>query len=45
MRLLQDMAPAVKTLQEAHEASLLYDEVEDAPVEGASDSGEQETDR
>ena len=26
MGLLQDMTPVVKTLQEAHEASLLYDE-------------------
>ena len=29
-----------KTLQEAHEASRLYNEDEDAPVESASDSGE-----
>ena len=42
MRLVQEMAPVVKTLQDAHEASLLYDEDEDAPVESASDSGEHE---
>ena len=44
MGLVQDMAPVVKTLQEVHEASLLYDEDEDAPVESASDSGEHEVD-
>ena len=38
------MAPVVKTLQEAHEASLLYDEDEDGPVKSASDSGEHEVD-
>ena len=38
-RLVQDMAPVGKTLQEAHEASLLYDE-----DEVASDSGEHEAD-
>ena len=37
MGLVEDMAPVVKTLQEAHEASLLYDEDEDALVESASD--------
>ena len=40
MGLVQDMAPVVKTLQEAHQASLLYNENEDAPVESSSDSGE-----
>lgn len=44
MGLVQDMAPVVKTLQEAHEASLLYDEDEDAPVESASDRDEHEVD-
>ena len=39
MGLVQDMSPVVKTLQEAHEASLLYDE-----DEVASDSGEHEAD-
>ena len=39
MGLVQDVAPVVKTLQEAHEASLLYDE-----DEVASDSGEHEAD-
>ena len=34
------MAP----LQEAHKASLLYDEDEDVPVQSASDSGEHEVD-
>ena len=40
MGLVQEMAPVVKTLWDAHEVSLLYDEDEDAPVESASDSGE-----
>ena len=44
MGLVQDMAHMVETLQEAHEASLLYDKDEDIPVESASDSGEQEVD-
>ena len=44
MGLVQDMAPVVKTLQEAHEASLLYGEDEDATVESASDCGEHEVD-
>ena len=44
MGLVQDMAPVVKTLQESHEASLLYDEDEDVPVESASDGGEHEVD-
>ena len=34
----------LKTLQEAHEASLLYDEDEDAPLESTSNSGEHEVD-
>ena len=44
MGLVQDMAPVVKTLQEAHEASLLYDGDEDDPIESASDNGEHEAD-
>ena len=44
MGLVQDMAPVVKTLQEAHEASLLYDDDGDAPDDNASDSGEHEVD-
>ena len=44
MGLVQDMAPVVKTLQEAHDASLVHDEDEDASVESASDSGEHEVD-
>ena len=44
MGLVQDMAPVVKTVQEAHEASLLYDDDGDAPDDNASDSGEHEVD-
>ena len=44
MGLVQDMASVVKTLQEAHEASLLYDDDGDAPDDNASDSGEHEVD-
>lgn len=44
MGLVQDMAPAAKTLQEAHDASLLYDDDGDVPADNVSDSGEQEVD-
>lgn len=44
MGLGQDMAPAAKTLQEAHDASLLYDDDGDVPADNVSDSGEQEVD-
>ena len=42
--LVQDMAPAAKTLQEAHDASLSYDDDGDVPADNVSDSGEQEVD-
>lgn len=42
MGLVQYKAPVVKTLQEAHDASLLYDEDKDGLVESTSDSGEHE---
>ena len=41
---MQDMAPAAKTLQEAHDASLLYDDDGDVPADNVSESGEQEVD-
>lgn len=39
MGLVQDMVPVVKTLQEGHDASLLYDDDGDVPVDYARDSG------
>ena len=44
MGLVQDMATVVKTLQEAHQVSLLYDDDGDVPANNASDSGEHEVD-
>ena len=45
MGLAQDMAPAAKTLQEAHDASLLYDDDGDDPADNIRDSGKQEVDK
>ena len=44
MGLVQDMAPVVKTLPEAHEASLLYDDNGNVTADDASDRSEHEVD-
>ena len=42
--LVQDMAPVVKTLPEAHEASLLYHDNGDVLADDASDRSKHEVD-